>query len=223
MIKIDVGFSRHLSFPTFQLMWRVLHPLWAPLPFVWGGIVMGVHWCLIAPSCIYEAALLLILSLMAMEYGWLYGRTLGLHDKLYAGGVSPLMLYLAHMAVWAGVVGWPCLAWMSYIYGWHVGMALALFVVTPLTWLALFLWHGGARLFHYLIIFIPLQLPYFLLLQGVVDQEHGMDPLMAMAGAACVSLALVGLSLPGVPAVVSSAWQYCYATSETEDASVVCS
>jgi hypothetical protein len=185
-------------------------------------LIVGSRSCVSEPYCVYEAALLLMISLMAMEYGWLYGRTLGLHDKLFGGGVSPLCLYAAHFMVWLVLIGLPCLVVMSFTYGWYVGLALALFMATPLAWLAMFLWHGGGvRLFHYLLIFIPLQLPYFLLLQGVVDQDQWLDPLMALAGTTCVSWALVGLSLPGVPSVAVSFWQYCYATSETEDSSVV--
>lgn len=208
-----------MRLPTLHIMWRVLAPLWGPLPFVWAILVMGPRWCSTQPNCTYEAAVLLILSLMAMEYGWLQGRMLGLHDKLQGAGVSPLRLYNAHLGVWAGVLGLPCIGWMTYSYGWPVGLALVFFMLAPLTGLAIFLWHGGARLFHYLLVFIPLQLPYFLLLQGVVEQDQWTTPCMALGGAASVGLALMGLSLPSVPSIAACAWKYCFSGPEPASAS----
>lgn len=203
----------------------MLAPLWGGLFFVWGVLILGPRWCSIQSSCVYEAAILLVLSLMAMEYGWLHGKMLGIHDKLQAAGVSPFRLYLSHLGVWAFFLGLPGVSLLTCSYGLHVGIAVICFLLAPLTSLAAFLWKAEARLFHFLFVFIPLQLPYFLLLQGVVECDDWLDPCLALVGATCIGMSLMGLALPSVPSVAVSSWQYCPVEFEpvAADGTGVCS
>lgn len=197
------------TFVTTRIIGVVLGRLWLPLPFVWFVLVMATRWCVDQVSCVHEAGFLLILSLMAMEYGWLQGKTLGVHEKLSGAGVSPLRLYMAHIVVWFLLLS-PCILWMVYGYGWHLGLSLVFFFLAPLSTLGVFLWFGRSRLFHYLVFFIPLQVPYFLLLQGALDPNRWIEPCAGLLGVACVGLALMGLSLPSVPSAAAYALQYCF-------------
>ena len=200
-------------FAAWQLIWRSLLPVWSPFPFVWVAFIYSCHVCHGQGVFLYDAAFLLFISLVAIEYGWFSLDKNGFIAKLASTGFGYTNVYSFCVASWFLFISLPCMLFLSFLYGgaWAF-LAASFFILIPLFWLGTFLLHGQSkRLFIYLIAFIPLQVPYFIVLQEVCLNPYVLDPWFVLSGSLLVSIGLFVLlsrapALPSADFFSSSYW-----------------